>query len=662
MSIKNFSLQGVASVVEFGKRGLQLVSNTSSEYLSFKSNDGNTFVEVRGANAAVNDAFMTKAQLDGITSGIVQFVSTEISYNSGTVTLFETPANSMIYNVVVDVDSAWTGANDTTGISIGDSADPDRLFTDSHVDLSEAYQYQSEYQHVYSNATNISAIVTAGSASAGSARVTVSVVMDQIDVLPISLPEAPSYINQGSVTTGSEPTIDSVTSPSSVNEGSTANISVSTSNIPNNTTLSWSLTRSDDFTVSTGSFVVTGDTGSFSVTPTEDSITEGSETFRLIISGSVDGVGVSATSNVITINDTSTDPGRDIESGIISSQTEWTNSNTQLVFTKDMSSETVTTLSAVAFDISGDLILIGSYSDDEAATNAGKIFVLDRDSGNILYEHTHPESTVSGAFGRSGALSGNLAVVGASDAVYLMNVETGNVIHTISPPSGLTVGAFTTAPYPGAVDISDNYFITSYRGNSAFVYSVITGSLEREITPPNTEPNIVTATRITDTYIAIAHSPNTSGASNVHVYSRETGNLLNSFYSSKGIMSIDISGDYLVFGVPYIDSGARVDGRAFIVDLSEETPIARSLSNPFPQNNDNFGISVAVSGGYAFIGCHGDSSENGTVRIYDASTRALIKSTGVFPTSQFGDVVAASGNYFIGAQTNRKVSSFNNQG
>jgi hypothetical protein len=160
----NFALKRLASLVQFGKRGLKILTNTTDDYFSFTDNDGTTLVEVRGANATVASAFITKGQFEAATSAVAQYVSTEVEYDSGTSTLFEIPANAMVYGVTVDVPSPWVSASATTSIIVGDSGDTDRLFTADDADMTETYQFQSNYQEIYSSATDITCTVTDGGA------------------------------------------------------------------------------------------------------------------------------------------------------------------------------------------------------------------------------------------------------------------------------------------------------------------------------------------------------------------------------------------------------------------------------------------------------------------------------------------------------------------
>jgi hypothetical protein len=82
--------------------------------------------------------------------------------------------------------------------------------------------------------------------------------------------------------------------------------------VANGTPLYWSITNGTttnaDFSLVNGTFTVTNNAGSFTVGPLADSLTEGAETFTVALrTGSVSGTTV-ATSNTVTVNDTSTAP------------------------------------------------------------------------------------------------------------------------------------------------------------------------------------------------------------------------------------------------------------------------------------------------------------------------------------------------------------------
>ena len=115
------------------------------------------------------------------------------------------------------------------------------------------------------------------------------VASDTFDILDTSTTPTPTY---------------SVTAPASIDEGSAGTMNVSTTNVSNGTTLYWTVTPSGDFGTSSGNFTINSNAGSFTVTPTADSTTEGSETGTIEIrTGSTSGTIVAT--DTFTINDTS---------------------------------------------------------------------------------------------------------------------------------------------------------------------------------------------------------------------------------------------------------------------------------------------------------------------------------------------------------------------
>ena len=97
-----------------------------------------------------------------------------------------------------------------------------------------------------------------------------------------------------------------------VNESASLTCNVTTTDVGNGTTLYWTIdnvtTSNSDFSPYNGSFTITSNSGSFSISPIADVTTEGSETCRVTIrTESISGI-VVATSDSITVNDTSLTP------------------------------------------------------------------------------------------------------------------------------------------------------------------------------------------------------------------------------------------------------------------------------------------------------------------------------------------------------------------
>ena len=93
-----------------------------------------------------------------------------------------------------------------------------------------------------------------------------------------------------------------------VNEGGTLTVNIALLEILDGTTVYWSVSNSGDFGTALGTFVVNNDSGSFTVTPTKDLSTEGTETFDITLRrGSSSGT-VVATFSSVSITDVSLTP------------------------------------------------------------------------------------------------------------------------------------------------------------------------------------------------------------------------------------------------------------------------------------------------------------------------------------------------------------------
>ena len=101
------------------------------------------------------------------------------------------------------------------------------------------------------------------------------------------------------------PTYSLTSSATNVDEGSTVSFTVTTTKVSDGTTLYWKVSSEADFTTSSGNFTINSNTGTFDCTPSEDTTTEGTESFMVDIfvdAGFTQGVGSSPS---VTINDTS---------------------------------------------------------------------------------------------------------------------------------------------------------------------------------------------------------------------------------------------------------------------------------------------------------------------------------------------------------------------
>src|SRR5205807_234948 len=95
--------------------------------------------------------------------------------------------------------------------------------------------------------------------------------------------------------------------------------------------------------------------------------------------------------------------------------------------------------------LSGNQVLVGAFRNDTGATDAGSAYVFNATSGALIATLSNPTPASEDYFGQSVAVSGNIAVVGASgdDAgpgqytgtAYVFNATTGALLFTLYSPT-----------------------------------------------------------------------------------------------------------------------------------------------------------------------------------------------------------------------------------
>jgi hypothetical protein len=152
--------------------------------------------------------------LDTITADKLKYETFTVSYNEDIVPLANALVNTRIYHTVIDPASTWTGADNNTTITVGDAGDTDRLFSA----FDPEFQTTDEMKHKYTANTIINAYVSAGSAVAGNARITIWYT---------------GTLNPPSESL--EPTYSVAVAANTVNEGGNATFTVTTTNLADQT-------------------------------------------------------------------------------------------------------------------------------------------------------------------------------------------------------------------------------------------------------------------------------------------------------------------------------------------------------------------------------------------------------------------------------------------
>ena len=114
--------------------------------------------------------------------------------------------------------------------------------------------------------------------------------------------------------------------------------------------------------------------------------------------------------------------------------------------------------------------------------------------------------------------------------------------------------------------------------------------------------------------------------------------------------SVAISGNTAVIGAPYDNENGIGSGCAYIFDTTTGVQVAKLLADD-GEIDDNFGLSVAISGNTAVVGApYGNGIDSGSAYIFDATTGVqlvkLLASDGAYD-DRFGWSVDISGGTFI---------------
>ncbi len=179
--IKKYNLAGLSANVELGKQGSYIAGNATA--IGFYTSAG-ALQKIAIANATASDHAVTKAQLDAVAGDLIQHITVDVDYDSGTANLASIASGSRILSVTVDIPGAWGGTadNTTTFIEVGDASNGSRFIRAQDVDVLKVGQYHSQYQYEYQSAGVLKYSVTQGSASSGTATISVVLASDSVTV------------------------------------------------------------------------------------------------------------------------------------------------------------------------------------------------------------------------------------------------------------------------------------------------------------------------------------------------------------------------------------------------------------------------------------------------------------------------------------------------
>ncbi|RYD64086.1 MAG: hypothetical protein EOP83_10600, partial [Verrucomicrobiaceae bacterium] len=310
--------------------------------------------------------------------------------------------------------------------------------------------------------------------------------------------------------------------------------------------------------------------------------------------------------------------------------------------------------------MAGTRVVVGGAKDDQGGEDSGVAFIYDLNSGTPaipVLTLGNPGAPAGDEFGHSVSLFGNRLLVSAPDddigialdvgSTYLFDLSSGTPSTPIFTFSDVSPSSHEEFGY--SVAISGNIAVVGSQkddriasnAGSVSIFNLAASFPEQPMLlidnpNPTTNDYFGTAVGVSGTKVVVsAYQEDSSGNNNagaVYIYDTTSPTpsvpirtLINPSPQAQDQFgnSVAISGNFVVIGCSKNDVGAFVDGgSAYVYDLTSPTPTVPilTLDNPAPATDDQFGHSVAISGTKLLVGSHQNDSgaiDAGSVYVYD---------------------------------------------
>ncbi len=385
-----------------------------------------------------------------------------------------------------------------------------------------------------------------------------------------------------------------------VSEGSSIAFEVSGSGISNGTYY-WTVeSNTGDFFTNSGDFIITSNYGQFTVSPDADNTTEGSETFTVSIrSGSTSGP-ILATSNSITINDTSFNLGTMSVNG---SSFTWGSTNastpTYGAYTfPDESTGSVHTLNGTQYVLSRAFGVTPTVNFNlwfyPTSNNVNVISELGTAVENSAYHYSMLEIDSTGKLkGRVWQMGTPLTSVGsvnlnAWNHVYFyydhsnttFGISLNNETTVVSNVGGVRLTSDTGNTYWGIGLFESTYMVTTARYQGKFsdlsIHSTIAGSNYTATKSAYTAPALVV-----NLDAGNAASYPGSGSTWTNLVDSSTYTINNGSYDSGGSIIFNGTSTYVDIGTPITSGNYTIESWVYADAVNQSHNIVSSENNVF---------------------------------------------------------------------------------
>jgi len=301
-----------------------------------------------------------------------------------------------------------------------------------------------------------------------------------------------------------------------------------------------------------------------------------------------------------------------------------------------------------------NMALVGAPNEIHNGHEAGRAYVIDRKTGQLIHALGLPNPTGGALFGQSVGLNDGSAVIGAphgrdgegtyTGAVYVYDQVTGKHLRTITNPIPVT-GAFghAIAMQGKRVVVGDPQASTetTYYTGAAFVFDVTNGERLLTLHPAKPVPGRPSwfghSVDVSDSMIVIGapHEQIESiPAGVVYGFNAETGAFVRTFVSPHPTesffgWSVAVAEDVLLVGGFGYEGTYREEGIVYVFHAASGKLI-RTLHNPDPHEGANFGKTVAILPKFLIVGAPGDSANEtgmsrGAIYVFDRTSGKFFK-------------------------------------
>jgi len=322
--------------------------------------------------------------------------------------------------------------------------------------------------------------------------------------------------------------------------------------------------------------------------------------------------------------------------------------------------------------------VVGEPGNSEPSGNNGAVHVFSAVSGQHL-RRWQGDPAIGGAFGETVAVSGDMALIGASfagkGAAYLFDLRTGQRLRKFVPLDavngdrfGCSVGLDGRFAVIGAFQAN----APASKSGAVYVFDALTGAQLWKLNASNAgADDWFGSTLAVGDGLALILGDRLSVAPSVYLFDLATGVQLHqmTLQSQDASVRLALSARRALIGLPLDSTHVAGAGAAALYDCNTGTLIKR-FTPPDGTAGESFGSSVALNGPQAVIGARSSTpmgANSGSIYLYDllsfTSTAKIHPGDGK-AGALFGDAAALYGNtvlvgaYFDSTQATQSGAAY----